>query len=66
MKAIYTNITSTINQLTRLNCLLNCAVSSVGGEYNDRTDGGFESAVKVSEALNIKHVNFINEKHTWY
>ena len=34
-------------------------LAAVGGEDDDGGDGGLESAVEVSEALNVKHVHLI-------
>ena len=38
------------------------AFPSVGGEDDDGCDGRFESAMKVSEAFDVQHVDLIDEQ----
>jgi hypothetical protein len=40
-------------------------MSSVGSEDNNRGKVAFEGSVEVGEALNIKHMNFIDKKNSW-
>mmetsp|Transcript_72019 Transcript_72019/g.154140 ORF Transcript_72019/g.154140 Transcript_72019/m.154140 type:complete len:378 (+) Transcript_72019:146-1279(+) len=42
------------------------ADAPVGGENNDRAQGGLEGAIQVSEALNVKHVHLVDEEHAWH
>ena len=37
--------------------------STIGGEDNDGRDGGLECAVQVGEALNVEHMNLVDEEH---
>mmetsp|Transcript_72480 Transcript_72480/g.212419 ORF Transcript_72480/g.212419 Transcript_72480/m.212419 type:complete len:368 (-) Transcript_72480:27-1130(-) len=42
------------------------ADTSVCGKNDDRAQGGFKSAVQIRKALNVKHVNLVDEEHTWH
>jgi len=42
------------------------ANTSVSGEDDDWSEIRLESSIKVSEALNIKHVYLIDEEDTWH
>ena len=42
-----------------------CAFSSVGGEDDNRGNGGLQRPVQVGKTLDIQHVHLINEQNTW-
>jgi len=43
---------------------LDRAVASVCGENNDRTYRGLQSSMQVSEALDVEHVDLVDEQHS--
>ena len=42
----------------------NVAFSAICGEDDDGSDGRFEGAMEVSEALDVQHVDFVDEQNT--
>ena len=46
-------------------CSSDFADTSVGGQNDDRSEIAFKGSVQVGEALNIEHVDLIDEKNTW-
>ena len=40
----------------------NDAFPTIGGEDDDGGDSGLESAMEVGEALDVQHVNLVDEK----
>jgi hypothetical protein len=41
-------------------------MTTVGSEDHDGGKVAFKSSVKVGEALNVEHVDLIDEEDTWY
>jgi hypothetical protein len=41
-------------------------VTTVGSEDHNRGKVAFKSSVKVGEALNIEHMDLIDEEDSWY
>jgi len=46
-------------------CSFNFANTSVGGQDDDRSEIALKGSVQVGEALNIEHVDLIDEQDTW-
>merc|ERR1719508_119355 len=44
-------------------CAPNFTPSPVSGEYNNGSNGRLQGSVKIGEALNIQHVNLVNEEN---
>ena len=39
--------------------------TSVGSQHHCRCHGGLEEGIEISETLDIEHMNFVNEDHSW-
>ena len=42
------------------------ANATIGSKNYNRSKIRLKSSVKISEAFNIEHVNFVNKKNAWY